>query len=289
MLQPKLDGVRCLVKLCLTDASEPVMYSRGRKQFWSGSVLLAHFNESFRALRDTVRDTLPDVDILTLDGELYSADICFQKIVSLSKRQPKNKEEEDEASTLQFHCFDCFWGSDGDVHGAGAKLPFRTRAEYLQKFKEAFGDGHDISSIQFVATELCEGSDQSIQARHRFWADEGYEGVIVRDPGGAYEHQRRSPGLLKHKLFDDDEFEIVGYEQGEGKEVGAVIWACKTATGEQFSARPAETYESRRELYQKAQENPKEFLGKFVTVRYQGKSEEGVPRFPVAVALRDYE
>jgi DNA ligase-1 len=34
---------------------------------------------------------------------------------------------------------------------------------------------------------------------------------------------------------------------------------------------------------------PKSVIGKLLTVRYQGLTNGGVPRFPVGVAVRDYE
>jgi DNA ligase-1 len=36
-------------------------------------------------------------------------------------------------------------------------------------------------------------------------------------------------------------------------------------------------------------ENPAEWQGKLLTVQYQNLSPDGVPRFPVGVAIRSYE
>jgi hypothetical protein len=45
------------------------------------------------------------------------------------------------------------------------------------------------------------------------------------------------------------------------------------------------TLESRRKMWN----NRKNYLGKDLTVKFQGKSKNGIPRFPVGVAVRDYE
>jgi hypothetical protein len=43
--------------------------------------------------------------------------------------------------------------------------------------------------------------------------------------------------------------------------------------------------ESRREAFARR----KEIVGKMLTVRYQNMTVAGVPRFPVGIAIRDYE
>jgi DNA ligase-1 len=45
------------------------------------------------------------------------------------------------------------------------------------------------------------------------------------------------------------------------------------------------TIESRKEMFK----NVKSYYGKELTVQYQEISDEGIPRFPVGIAFRDYE
>jgi DNA ligase-1 len=45
------------------------------------------------------------------------------------------------------------------------------------------------------------------------------------------------------------------------------------------------TTESKKERM----ENVEEFYGKLLTVKYQELSADGIPRFPVGIAFRDYE
>ena len=42
-----------------------------------------------------------------------------------------------------------------------------------------------------------------------FLFDKGYEGIIIRNIDGMYEFGFRSDNLIKLKVFDDKEFEIV--------------------------------------------------------------------------------
>ena len=50
-----------------------------------------------------------------------------------------------------------------------------------------------------------------------FWdrcADDGYEGAIFRDPKGGYKFGRSTKGMMaKLKVFQDDEAEIIGFEE----------------------------------------------------------------------------
>jgi DNA ligase-1 len=113
---------------------------------------------------------------------------------------------------------------------------------------------------------------------------DGYEGVMIRDPKSVYQG-RRSYFLQKYKKFDDEEFEVVGFEEGQGNDIGTVIWVCKTTTGKTFSVRPKGTREDKKKLFQ----NAKDYIGEMLTVKFQDYTVAGIPRFPVGITFRDYE
>ena len=118
------------------------------------------------------------------------------------------------------------------------------------------------------------------------YTKEGYEGVIIRNKQGKYAENARSNHLQKLKKFKDEEFEIVNYTTPtQGKEVGCVVWICKTKEGKTFSVRPSGNYEERKKQYN----NGKKYIGKMLTVKYQELTNDHVPRFPVGLAIRDYE
>ena len=81
------------------------------------------------------------------------------------------------------------------------------------------------------------------------------------------------------------ECRIVGFKEGEGAEVGCVIWICETEDKKQFACRPRGTREERQELFATGAEH----VGKMLTVRYQELTDDGLLRFPVGIAIRDYE
>ena len=95
-IQPKLDGVRCVIQL--DNNNKVVAHSRTGKQFFN----IAHIEES---LQDFFAHS-PDI---VLDGELYNHDLRddFEKIISLVRKQKPTSDDRLQAKKLiQFHCYD---------------------------------------------------------------------------------------------------------------------------------------------------------------------------------------
>ena len=112
---------------------------------------------------------------------------------------------------------------------------------------------------------------------------------MIRKRDGIYKQDgktNRSKDLLKMKDFFDEEYEIVGYHEGTGDWIGTPIWECESkVSGKVFSVTPNGPREERQRMYR----NAERYIGKKLTVKYQEKSEEGIPRFPIGVGIRDYE
>lgn len=112
----------------------------------------------------------------------------------------------------------------------------------------------------------------------------GYEGLMIRNLDGVYKFKNRSYDLLKVKIFEDDEFEIIGGREAEN-DVGTVIFRCQTKEGNIFDVRPRGSAELRGQYL--ADLNT--LINKPLTVRFQGYTNDGIPRFPVGIIIRDYE
>jgi DNA ligase-1 len=115
---------------------------------------------------------------------------------------------------------------------------------------------------------------------------EQYEGAMLRNKDSKYVN-KRSYDLLKLKEFDDDEFEIIGIEEGRGKLAGHVgAFVCKTSDGKTFLAKMSGDTEKLADYFK----DHSLWSGKRLTVQYQGLTgKERVPRFPVGKSIRDYE
>jgi DNA ligase-1 len=195
-----------------------------------------------------------------VDGEAFDPNLTFEEITSTFKKDP---------TKLKFYVFDYFDLNELD-------LTFEKRWEKLKSLKNPH--------YEYVNTSLVErrGQINRVHARH---VREGHEGTMIRDRNSVYEVGQRSNYLLKHKDFQTEEYEIVGANCGHGRDANAVVWICKTEDGINFNVRPEGTIEDREFKYA----NKDTFIGKMLTVRFQNLTNYGVPRFPIGIAIRDYE
>jgi DNA ligase-1 len=113
--------------------------------------------------------------------------------------------------------------------------------------------------------------------------EDGYEGLMFRNTEGIYKFKHRSSDLLKIKRFTDSEFEIIGSKDGTGREEGLIIFRCKNESGKEFDVRPAGSMEERAKMWQKKDS----FVGKLLKVKYQEFTDDGLPRFPVGLHIRE--
>ena len=246
--QPKLDGTRCV------GIPGKGLFSRLRKTIPHMEHIIAELNR------------LP-ADLI-LDGELYTNELTFQEIVGLVKRETLKVGDLEKQQKIKYHVYDLIQGDS-----------YEQRHCLLQALFASFSFQHLI----LVPTFHC-GSEAEMKEQHARFVADGYEGIMLRNPAGVYKNVR-SVDLLKYKEFFDDEYEVVGFKEGEGAEKGCVLWTCKTEKGATFHCRPRGTREDRAELYQKGAS----YIGKKLTVRFQELTDDGIPRFPVGIAFRDYE
>lgn len=210
-VQPKLNGVRCLME---RRGDDIIFHSRGNKQFTT----LGHLKADALAV-------LQDGDIL--DGELYShGGVTFQELISLIKNEKKSDPARVKAYVK-------FWNYD-----RCEDVPFMKRVSRLVEH----------GSIKRVPTYRVSNEIEMREYHGRF-CEEGYEGTMVRSGGSGYRFQYRSPSLLKVKNFLDDEFEIIGAHEGVGKAEGQATFRCKTKAGVVFDVRCKGTDEQRREQW----------------------------------------
>lgn len=259
-VQPKLDGIRCLI---IRREKEVILMSRKGKEF----TRLDHIRYSIE-----IEDWFQKHPNIILDGELYGHTLPFEKISGAVRREKLKPEDEHIEKDVRFNVYDC-------INVDKPKEDFVMR---YGRIEDHFA--HNSHPVALVKTEHLALRDH-IQERHDKYVEQGYEGIMLRNADGHYALNKRSKDLQKYKNFQDSEYQIVGFEQGRGNAEGTVIWFCKTEDGKHFKVRPRGTDEQRREWYQ----NGINYIGKYLTVRYQELSADGVPRFPVGIAIRDYE
>ena len=190
--QPKLDGIRCIVR---ADG----MWSRTGKKIISAP----HIFESMKHLFEVDPN-------LIFDGELYADKFAndFNAICSLVKKtKPTEHDLLESAKAIQYHIYDL------PSHDAN----FSIRIGVLNKINLP-------ECCVVVLTDYVE-TETELMELYGEYVNEGYEGQMVR-LDNKYEN-KRSKYLLKHKSFVDDEYTILGVKEGIGKlkgKAGALIF-----------------------------------------------------------------
>lgn len=242
VLQKKLDGHRCLIT---KQDDITIAYTRQGKEI----PVIHHLT---RAL-DT---ELPEG--VTLDGELYCHGIPLQTIGSWIKRE--------QPGTLSLFYV---------VYDLISNDRYVDRHAELSEIVEAVGHPH-IVTLPYRQYDTAHATSQYFKEVRAG----GFEGLMLRLDGRAYEPGKRSTGLLKIKEFLDDEFEVVGFKESK---TGWAICQCKTQDGTIFGVSAPGTFVEKAEVM----ENQDKYLGKFLTVEFAFLTNDGIPFQPTATRWRD--
>jgi len=140
------------------------------------------------------------------------------------------------------------------------------------------------NNIIWTLTSKADDEAEVLLVHKQFVAD-GYEGTIIRDPNGKYEIGNRSYSLLKLKDFQDEEFKIIDVIDGGGMMVEMAIFRVETKDGKIFESTPQANHDQRKEMFK----DRKKLIGKWATIRFYGKTKDGIPMFNNSVAVRDWE
>ena len=252
-VQPKLDGVRMVAK---KEGNRVIMWSRKGKEIDIPDRISAQLNALLK-------------DGQCVDGELYVHDWTFQRIISAVKKK------RDDTDLLEYHIYD-------SPHPI---LEFEERVPTNNNYPDNCSNWKaPPENIKVVKTYMAKDQGEFDSLEKQFVSD-GYEGMMARNQKSPYKYKHRSYDLQKVKRFIDKEFEIIGGKDGTGREAGLVIFRCKTKAGLEFDVRPMGSRESRESAFK----NLSSYIGKDLTVRYQELTDDGRPRFPVGVSVRDYE
>jgi len=262
-IQPKLDGVRCVIQLD-HEANErgefPIKaYSRTGKEWKNIDHILEDLYPFF--------DKFPDV---ILDGELYNHDLRddFGKIISLVRKTKPTDEDRLEASKLtQFHCYDII----------DETMEFDQRLNFIRNEVPVTYCIHDT-----ITTKVH--SEAAAKACHDGNLSEGYEGSIVRT-NDTYAC-KRSHNLRKFKDFHDAEATLTGWVEGKGKRKGTIgKFKAVDEDGNVFGMPVMDKFKYLQDNFVKMQG----WLGEMATFTYFERTKANSYRHPLFKALRDYE
>tara|TARA_Y100001938_G_C8079462_1_gene428175 strand:- start:475 stop:1701 length:1227 start_codon:yes stop_codon:yes gene_type:complete len=289
-VQPKIDGVRMTCRLV---DGQIEMFTRKGKSF----AVMPHIEkELVKILNDMPKH-------FYLDGELYSDTLTFQEVAGTVRRIKKVTDSE-ILNQISYKVFDCFCTQEYHLEND----TFRFRLETLKTLfvnhhmentshyltdkagnktlvdRRLYKDGELTSPVTLIETLKIQ-SESEVYEMYDMFMRSGAEGIMIRNADGLYKLNHRSADLQKYKQFKDSEYKIIDFTEGSNNEKNAVVWVCETKDGYIFNVRPKGTIEGRRILFELGDKN----IGKMLTVRYQELTDDGIPRFPVGISIRDYE
>jgi len=237
-MQPKLDGIRCI-------ANKQGLWSRDGKKIVGAPKIFAALAGVFQLHPD-----------LVLDGELYNHELKedFNTIVSVVKKHDPEKE-----LLLQYWIYDI---------GDNSKNFYDRRNLLCDLFETV------LSHESLILVDTSVVTIDAIPDVASDFIECGFEGAMIR-LNEKYEN-KRSKSLIKYKEFQDEEFEIVDFIEGDGNRSGGAASALlKLEDGRTFRAGMIGSWDYCKTIL----EEKNQHIGKLGTVVFQNYTPDGIPRF----------
>jgi DNA ligase-1 len=200
LLEPKLDGVRCLTVVDY-DARTVVQYTR------NGKVL-----ENFSHIADALLANIDDLGrSYVLDGEVVSN--SFQALMKQVHR--KDDVQSGDARLMLFDILPL-----SEFRKGKSTLGQKRRSALLKTFKPMFDKCGHIDVIEQTEVDL-DGYVGELQFKqfNKDAIEAGFEGIMIKDVDAVYEC-KRSASWLKQKPFIEVSLNVIAVEEGTGKNEG---------------------------------------------------------------------
>ncbi|TDQ57364.1 DNA ligase-1 [Mesocricetibacter intestinalis] len=227
----------------------------GVRAYWDGKQLFGRSGLPFVVPDYFTQDFPP----FAIDGELFSAQLNFAEISSISRSY-----QDKGWNKLKLYVF--------DVPEEKGPLPRRLDklAQYLAQYPAI--PVRIIEQIPIRDRQHMYEFLQRIEKR-------GGEGIVVRNPAAPYE-AKRSNQILKLKTAADEECRVIAHHKGKGRlaeMLGAL--SCKNERGT-FRIGSGFSDEERR--------NPPP-IGSLISYKYRGLTNKGKPRFATFWRIKEEE
>ena len=261
-MQPKLDGVRCLIQYNKLNCGEHevVAYSRTGKQWKNIAHICVALKPFFKQNPNVI-----------LDGELYNHALRddFEKIIScVRKTKPTDADRAESRRLVQFHCYDI----------VDETMKFEDRYKFL------FNNLRDYYGVRTVVYYKGIFSETQAKTVHKMNLEAGYEGSILR-LNDVYQC-KRSHSLRKFKDFHDAEAVLTDWVEGKGKRKGTIgKFMAIDADGNTFGMPVMDNFKKLQTMFNEMQT----WVGREATFTYFERTKAGSYRHPLFKAIRDYE
>lgn len=213
---------------------------------------------------------------LIMDGECYHHGYSLQQLNSIARTQKTAVDYE----VLQFYWYDIVDTNSTFDERWAFMQDIRDQLDLTFDPEREFKDGE--LRIQFVPQILVSGYDNMIKL-HNNYVEDGWEGLVIRDPDKVYRPNGRTNDMIKIKVYKSEDFLVTGYELGlRGSE--DMVFICQTSEGKEFKAKPLGNRLQKEEYVENFESLYKNHIGECKFFYY---SDDNVPLQPAFKAFRD--
>lgn len=263
LVEPKLDGMRCLAKI--TPDNQVNFVSRNGKPITS----ISHLEADIKTLINNLWSEREH--IVYLDGELTSGDNFNISISDLRKKDTK-------AENALFHVFDFIYCQE--LQKPDRTLPTHMNRQLtLQKLFDLSLEADVTGRVRPVVFKTC-FSDEDIRQYYEEIRDQGGEGVIIKPTDSIYE-PKRSYAWMKIKDQQSEDLKVVDILEGEGKYTGHMGKLVVDFNGVEVKVGTGFSDAEREALWK----NPP--IGRIAEVEYHEVTPDGSLRHPRFKGFRD--
>jgi len=212
-------------------------------------------------LEKELNTVMTHLDSNAINGELYIHGMHLQDISSAVTKTNSNSPK------LQFHVFE-ICDSDEDYQ------------DKVIRFNKI--DNSPLKFVKIIRAKVLTSHEDINKYLHEC-LENGYEGIVIRNPKCKYVYNIRSSDAFKYKIPRDGEYKIIGYKLDKN---GHPVFKCVTPMEHgsyEFNVKIKGTDEERREIANIADT----WIGKWLKIEFEDYSKIMKPLKPVGLCLRE--
>lgn len=260
ILDDKLNGFACFT-------IKSGAFTKTNKQYHAIPHIIEELKETFKKFPNAY-----------LQGELFNPKYVrtlnkISELISVG-RKPSDLTPEllsKSRDIVEYHLYDGYNFEDVKIESPNIERRLALE-EYIKK--------NNFKYIKLVNYDIVYSRENAEKLTKAYIA-KGGEGKIARNPSAPYQH-KKTKDLLKLKKNEDAEFEVIELIEGTGDWIGCAKAAwCKNPEGKRDKDKKFKTnIEGEREHLRKVWENRDYYPKRWITIRFQERSEYNVPQIP---------
>ena len=272
----KLDGIRCLA-ICREDSIE--LYTRQGKLI-EGCL---EIENDLKRIREVIGSDF------VFDGEILANDCDYETVYKETTKRVKNKNT--VKTGIHYVVFDLL--TYDEFINKKCTHTYEERISQLKLIdihfmqQERLDNESILTSVKIINSTLFEeGEIDNLIEMLNLYRDKGAEGLMVNLADALYEY-KRSKNILKVKVMQTMDLEIVGFEEGTGRNKGRLGALLVDYKGNTVGVGSGFTDFDRNFIWQ----NQHLYLGRIAEIQYfeitKDKTGKESLRFPVYKVLRE--